>query len=128
MGPDVLPLITVEIRKGDSGFTGKALSKRRSFRGGLITVLGESKSPGAAEALRAVLHEDAWTTARRKAAFYLGERRDPQSVPGLIDALRKDGAEDVREEVRGALRKCVGKDLGPNPDVWDAWWKEHAGA
>ena len=24
----------------------------------------------------------------------------------------------------GALKRCVERDLGPNPEVWEAWWKE----
>ena len=75
-------------------------------------------------ALAGILREDGWATARRKAAFYLGELKDPKAVPILIEALRTDASEDVRGMALGALKRCVERDLGPNPEVWEAWWKE----
>ena len=125
MGPGALPAVLEEIGRGDAGFTDKALTKRRLFRARLVAIAGEARAPGGADALCRILHEDAWGPVRRKAAFYLGEQRDPRAVPALIAALRDDAAEDVRVSAQGALRKCCGKDLGPNPDVWEQWWKDH---
>lgn len=124
MGPEVLPPLVEEVRRGDAGYTDRALDRRRLFRGQLIAAVGEMRAPGSAAALMGILREDSWATARRKAAFYLGELKDPQAVPILIETLRKDPSEDVRATALGALKRCVDRDLGPNPEVWEAWWKE----
>jgi hypothetical protein len=124
MGPEALPPLVEEIRKGDAGYTDRALDKRRLFRGQLIAVVGEMRAPGSAAALTDILREDRWATARRKAAFYLGELKDPKAVPILIEILRKDASEDVRGMALGALKRLAERDLGPNPEVWEAWWKE----
>ena len=123
MGPDALPSVLDEIRKGDAGCSGGALTRRRRFRGGLIAVMGEAGAPGAAAGLAKVLSEDAWPGARRKAAFYLGRLKDPMAVPALIEAMRKEPEEEVREEARSALRRIAGRDLGPHADTWELWSK-----
>lgn len=124
MGPDALSAVIQEIRAGDAGFTGKALTRRRLFRSQLITVVGEMRAPASAPALLEILRKDDWPTARRKAAFYLGELKAMDAVPDLIATLRADSAEDVRTSVLGALRRCAERDLGSNPEVWEAWWQE----
>ncbi len=127
MGPEALPYLESEIRRGDAGFTDRALTRRRSFRGDLIAVLGEIRSAPARDALCRILREDGWSTARRKAAFYLGVQKDPASIPVLIEALRRDRDEGVRAECRGALKACAGnRDMGDNPEVWERWWKERS--
>ncbi len=124
MGPEALAPLVEEVRRGDAGYTERALDKRRLFRAQLIAVIGEMRAPGSAPALMDILREDSWATARRKAAFYLGELKDAKAVPILIETLRKDASEDVRGMALGALKRCVDRDLGPNPEVWEAWWKD----
>jgi hypothetical protein len=54
--------------------------------------------------------------------FGAGTRRDRDAVDILIRALRTPDAE-VRETAQRTLRKLCGKDLGKDPEVWEAWWK-----
>lgn len=130
MGADALPAMAAEIQRGDAGYAGKALSRRRAFRRSLISTLGDLRTPAATDALARILRDDAWVTARRNAAFCLGVRKDRRSVPQLIESLRKDPDEAVRAEARGALKAFAGgKDMGgANADAWDLWWqKQQAG-
>ena len=123
MGPDALPALDREIRKGDAGAADKALARRRAFRRSLIAILEGLPDPRAAQVLCRVLNEDPWPTARRNAAFCLSIRKDPEAVGALISALGKDPDEGVRAAARAGLRKRAGRDLGPNPEVWEAWLK-----
>ncbi len=123
LGADVLPAIDAEIRKGDGACTGRALSRRRTFRRSLIAVVGEIKGPAARDILCRVLQSDPWPTARWNAAFCLGDRKDPQAADALIEALRRDSEEPVREASRRALAVLAGRDLGDRPEVWEAWRK-----
>ena len=54
--------------------------------------------------------------------FGAGTRRDRDAVDILIRALRTPDPE-VRETAQRTLRKLCGQDLGPSPEVWEAWWK-----
>ena len=124
LGPDVLPALDAEISRGDASCTDRALSRRRAFRRSLIMVTGDLKGPTARDLLCRVLQSDPWTTARCNAAFCLGVRKDPQGADALIEALRRDPEELVREECHRALNTLAGKDLGSRPEVWEAWRKQ----
>ena len=124
LGADALGALDAEIRRGDASCTDRALSRRRAFRRSLIMVTGDLKGPAARDLLCRVLQGDPWTTARSNAAFCLGLRRDLQAADALIEALRRDPEELVREECRRALNTLAGKDLGNRPEVWEAWRKQ----
>ena len=128
MGEPVLSHLSREIQRGDAGYSGKALARRRAFRGSLIAVLGEMRGATSVQALDRILREDAWPAARGKAAFYLGTQKSLAGVPSLILALR-DPDDSVRNWARGALKACnSGRDLGNRPEVWEAWLQQQSKA
>jgi hypothetical protein len=57
------------------------------------------------------------------AASALGELRDPQAVPALIDAL--EGPASIARTAARALVEIAQQDFGQNRKKWLAWWAEH---
>jgi hypothetical protein len=57
------------------------------------------------------------------AAGALGELRDAQAVPALIDAL--DGAPALARTAARALVEIAQQDFGGSRKKWLAWWNEH---
>jgi hypothetical protein len=57
------------------------------------------------------------------AAGALGELRDAQAVPALIDAL--DGAPSLARTAARALVEIAQQDFGQSRKKWLAWWEQH---
>ncbi len=59
---------------------------------------------------------------RKKAAWTIGQLRDPEAVPHLIEAL-SDSA--VHDTARQALVTIIGRDHGRFVFRWRSWWRSH---
>ncbi len=64
-------------------------------------------------------HKAQW---RKKAAWMIGQLRDAEAVPRLIELL---GDSDVSEVCRETLILLVGRDVGRFRFSWRGWWKSH---
>jgi len=83
------------------------LPEARSLRQELLHTL-ENKS-----------HKAQW---RKKAAWMIGQLRDSEAVPRLIELLSDS---DVSEVCRETLVLLVGRDVGRFRFSWRGWWKSH---
>ncbi|RZO58484.1 MAG: hypothetical protein EVA89_18940 [Sandaracinaceae bacterium] len=63
---------------------------------------------------------------RQRAAWTLGQLRDAESVPHLIEALGGESA--LAESARDALRRITGRDVGRYRFRWRSWWKRNGEA
>lgn len=59
---------------------------------------------------------------RRKAAWTIGQLRDAEAVPHLIELLSDS---DVSDMVRQSLMLLLGRDHGRFQFRWRSWWKKH---
>jgi hypothetical protein len=87
----------------------------------LRTRLGSPRVRQLADKLRA----DLWGPSERAvlAASALGELRDAQAVPALIEAL--GGPPSVSRTAARALLDIAQQDFGQSRKKWQAWWDEH---
>jgi hypothetical protein len=58
---------------------------------------------------------------RQRAAWVLGEIKDPRAIEPLIGALKDDDF-IVRGNAASALRRITKKDFGKDPGKWQRWW------
>ena len=86
----------------------------------VVSALGDSDSASAVRALVEAL-EDEHERVRWEAAWSLGRIGDPVAVSALIEALQ-DSSQDVRWFSSWSLRTITGADIGPDHDLWTAWW------
>ena len=86
--------------------------------------LGRPRVRAFADKLRADL--DAGPERAILAAAALGELRDGESVPALIDAL--GGSPSVARVAAGALVEIAQQDFGQSRKRWLAWWEQHKDA
>ncbi len=94
-----------------------------AIRYSIAAALGTVGDPAAVPALVEVL-EDEHDRVRWEAAWSLGLIGDRRAVPDLIEAL-KDPSQDVRWFASWSLRAITGEDIGPDYDLWSAWWSRH---
>ena len=73
------------------------------------------------------LRKDLWGPSEHAvlAAGALGELRDAQAVPALIEAL--DGPPSVSRTANRSLVEITQQDFGQSLKKWSAWWEEHKG-
>ena len=86
--------------------------------------LGRPRVRAFADKLRADL--EAGPERAILAAAALGELRDGEAVPALIDAL--GGSPSVARVAAGALVEIAQQDFGHSRKKWLAWWEQHKGA
>ena len=66
---------------------------------------------------------------RVAAGHALAVAAEPASIPPLIRALTKEQkASRAQRELTRALTKLTGQNLGPYPDAWKKWWRDHEAA
>ncbi len=66
--------------------------------------------------------EDDDAEIRRAAALACAAKKVKEAVPKLIARLR-DRDPGVARAAHAALKELSGKDLGPTPAEWEAWWQ-----
>ena len=93
-----------------------------AIRYSVVSVLGIVGDPVAGPGLAAAL-EDEHERVRWEAAWSLGLIGDTSAVPALIEALL-DSSQDVRWFASWSLRTITGEDMGPDHDLWTAWWND----
>ncbi|MGE0785075.1 MAG: hypothetical protein AB7S26_05250 [Sandaracinaceae bacterium] len=86
----------------------RELSEARVLRGELLTTLTDETK------------KKEW---RQKAAWTLGQLREAEAVPHLIELVSES---DLAASVRQALTLLIGKDLGSMRFRWRSWWSAHA--
>lgn len=74
------------------------------------------------ELVATVMRQDHKPKWRRKAAWMLGQMRDAEAVPNLIELV---GDGDVGEMVREVLILLVGRDIGRFRFRWRSWHRTH---
>ncbi|HJL15481.1 MAG TPA: hypothetical protein RMH99_07500, partial [Sandaracinaceae bacterium LLY-WYZ-13_1] len=84
------------------------LPEARRLRSELVTTLQDESRP------------PEW---RKKAAWTLGQLRDAEAVPQLIEQLGAPA--EVSEAARRALVRIVGRDIGRFRFRWRGWWNGH---
>ena len=67
--------------------------------------------------------QDAEFGVRYHAVVALEKLEDPRAVGPLVRALDDEDVQ-FQNRVLMALNKVVGKDIGADPDLWRAWWKQ----
>ncbi len=60
------------------------------------------------------------------AAYAVGELRDAEAVPALLDALA-DGDAAMVTAVQQALATLCRQDFGTDADAWRGWWERSRG-
>jgi HEAT repeat protein len=98
------------------------------LRDAAARALGDIGAPTVREPLRAALGDEDLRVVE-SAARGLALAGDVEAVPLLIAGLRKHAGQDLRLEdaFLHALRSLSGKDVGPDPDLWNAWWEAAKG-
>lgn len=94
---------------------------RPAIRYAAAAALGDVGDAAAIPALARAL-ADEHERVRWEAAWALGRIGDMAAVPDLIAALR-DGSQDVRWFASWSLRAITGENIGPDYDMWSAWWE-----
>ncbi len=94
---------------------------RPAIRYAAATALGNTGDAAAIAPLARAL-ADEHERVRWEAAWSLGRIGDAVAVPDLIAALR-DPSQDVRWFASWSLRAITGEDIGPDYDLWSAWWE-----
>ncbi|MHC4861915.1 MAG: HEAT repeat domain-containing protein, partial [Planctomycetota bacterium] len=67
--------------------------------------------------------EDGDRSVRLTAVRALARLRRPESIPGLIEALRRERGR-LRAEVNDALAAVTGLGFPADPDRWARWWEK----
>jgi hypothetical protein len=60
---------------------------------------------------------------RKRAAYALGEIKDPRAIDPLLEALGNDKSEGIRKEAADALRAITGENHGMDYQGWRNWWR-----
>ena len=94
---------------------------RPAIRFAAAAALGDV-GDGASVAPLARALADEHERVRWEAAWSLGRIGDAIAVPDLIAALR-DPSQDVRWFASWSLRAITGENIGPDYDLWSAWWE-----
>jgi len=116
---------------GDAGFASLLTAlERRKQAAAIVPLLhaiearGMDPGPGLATLLKLLGHRD-WTV-RVAAARALASSGRPESIPALIRTMGREAEGGrARAEMNHALARLTGKNLGPFPDLWTAWWRAH---
>ena len=94
-----------------------------AIRYSTAAALGAEADPAAVPALVEGLGDE-HDRVRWEAAWSLGLIGDRRALPDLIEAL-KDPSQDVRWFASWSLRTITGEDIGPDYELWSAWWSRH---
>ncbi len=98
-----------------------------TVRAAAARAAGALRSPALAGVLGGAFAREDATGVRREIVLALGRscaapgQGREAAVPVLVVAL-EDGDESVAANAREALRALAGRDLGPRPEPWIAWW------
>lgn len=98
-----------------------------SVKAAAASALGRFSRPGEVAAVVA-LASDPVTTLRERELLYaaLGAGLFLRATPVLLAGLRSEH-ETEREAAWKALRQISGRELPPDPEQWDGWWRANQG-
>ena len=82
--------------------------------------LGKSPDPRALEALSGLLVHQDWRVRAAAVEAMGGRPEKEKAVPILAERLKKEEGR-LLDDLRKALTRLVGQDLGPGPGAWQRW-------
>jgi epoxyqueuosine reductase len=103
--PELIPLLDLTEGQFKTKFRESPIlwAKRRGFLRNVCVALGNLGRPEAVPALARTLREDPDALVRSHAAWALGRIAQPTAALELRSAAEREGDDEVREEIRGAL-------------------------
>ncbi len=114
--PSALPSMTSLFLDGDHPTRLAVVESLKAFR-------AFAEFDPVARTLRTLVRDQrSQAEVRRMAAFALGELRDVEALPVLIDALG-DADPALALACHGALVTLCRQDFGPTPEAWRPWWE-----
>ncbi len=111
-------------RRIREGVESSLQAREPTVRAAAAAALATLRDPDDLPRLSAVLEDPCWQ-ARLEAVrglAALGETRTADALDPLIRALGSEGGR-LRDDIRAALRRLTGVDLGHDPDLWRSWWE-----
>ncbi|MFV1959856.1 MAG: VWA domain-containing protein, partial [Planctomycetota bacterium] len=107
-----VPVILAWLQGRDSGT--KAVARKMVLWGG-----GDYLA-----VVRRLLREDKDPTFRAELLLLLGDRRRPDAIPLVLEAMERDRHPRVESAGAEALEALTGQALGYDLDAWKAWWSK----
>lgn len=103
-----------------------AQDKNGMLQVAIVEALGKRKDPAAMDTLTAALDPKNSEDLRAAAAHSLGKYPDYKSSEALLASLKQERSTVVRHEAHLSLVKITGRDLPPNPQVWEQAFQQAA--
>lgn len=114
-------LVVLRTTNNAKGAQGLSTSSDPVARQAAAIFLAEDTSAASLEALHGLLRDEV-TTVRAEAIRQLGRRRDPASIPELIDCMGRENGR-LRGDTHHVLTLMTGMDLGFRVGAWRTFWR-----
>ncbi|MGD2017303.1 MAG: HEAT repeat domain-containing protein [Planctomycetota bacterium] len=114
-------LVVLRTTTNAKGAQGLSRSSDPVARQAAAIYLAEDTSEGSLEALHEMLKDEV-TTVRAEAIRQVGRRRDPASIPLLIDCMGRENGR-LRGDTHYVLTMMTGMDLGFRVGAWRTFWR-----